>query len=135
MPNDVGGGFAHKILFGSILPNCQYLVFYESECQKFFPCNGLLVVDTIFPIDGVLKPQSEAALGVKIELAQQGSTPGSPQDGIGGADISHRQCIEIVQMYLVANGLSQFLNYVRIANVSALGSHRHQKMLVYQPAD
>src|SRR5690554_1444053 len=135
LPGNVHGGILQEVFLVDRVPDFFDLfvghVLGVQDFPGFFPGG-------VYPGLAVYRGVDTAAqgpLGFDIQLAQQGSAPGVPEFRVGGADVAHRQNVQVIQVGLAGHSPGKGLDDVRVCNVLALGGHGHEQVVLYQPGD
>ena len=133
MPGDIPGCFAQEVFVADIGPqvfDCPGVVVPLGE---HLHCRIAGFVDPVLFFHRVVEAPAQGALGLRVELTQQGGAPGIPQGGVGGVDVGHGEHVEIIQVHQIAHLAGKFVDYVRVGDVLALGRHAHHQVASHQP--
>ena len=133
LPGNVYRGILQEVVFVQSFPDSVDLFVRHILGVENLPCLGLSGAHPFLTVYRCFRAASECPFGLDVELAQQRGAPSVPQLGIGGANIAHRQHVEVVQVYLAGHGACEAMDDVRIGDVLALGGHRHQQVIFHQP--
>ena len=133
LPGNVHRGILQEVVFVQGFPDSVDLFVRHVLGVENLPRLGLGGAYPFLTVYRCFRAAPECPFGLDVELAQQRGAPGVPQLGIGGADIAHRQHVEVVQVHLAGNGACEPMDDVRIGDVLALGGHRHQQVIFHQP--
>ena len=133
LPNDLAGGVLQEVVFPQRLPELVYLATIDADCLQQRARLSTGFAHPVVSIRWIFQPTAQSTFSFRVELAQKRCPPAVPQRGVGGVDIGNGEHIEVVQAGLVAHDEGEIADHIRVADISLLGGHRHQQVMLHQP--
>ena len=120
VPGDLGRRAALEVFITQLRPQGLHLPGADVTLLQQGAGLAARARDVVGQRFGILHPAAQGLAGFEIELAQQAVLPVVPQARAGGADIGHRQQVEVVEAGFFAHLLGEGVDHHRVGNVLAL---------------